>query len=97
MIINFALKKIISSRPLFSSVSSDVSEEISERFNPEIAQLVEGVTKITRDFFGDRDVFELAQRLEGNALERGALIRCLEGTTFPASVFAGSGLGLMFS
>ena len=30
-------------------------------------------------FFGDRDVFELAQRLEGNVLERGALIQCLEG------------------
>ena len=35
--------------------------------------------EILGDFFGDRDVFELAQRLEGNALERGALVRCLEG------------------
>ena len=34
---------------------------------------------ILGDFFGDRDVFELAQRLEGNALERGALVRCLGG------------------
>ena len=35
--------------------------------------------EILGDFFGDRDVFELAQRLKGNALEHGALIRCLEG------------------
>ena len=34
--------------------------------------------EILGDFFGDRDVFELAQRLEGNALERSALVRCLE-------------------
>ena len=35
--------------------------------------------EILGDFFGDRDVLELAQRLKGNALERGALVRCLEG------------------
>ena len=45
----------------------------------EVAEGVIRHAEILGDFFGDRDVFELAQRLEGNALERGALVRCLEG------------------
>ena len=45
----------------------------------EVAEGVIRHAEILGDFFGDRDVLELAQRLKGNALEHGALIRCLEG------------------